>query len=407
MTRFLHTADWHMGDKLGWVDRTLDLERAVAHVAGLVESERADVLIVAGDLLSEVVRPPQLSRIVAFWSRTFSAFLARGGTVVAVTGNHDHEIQCEIVRSSMDLAAPPAELAESPRGRFYLATRPTLMRLAGTASQPACQFALLPYPTPTAYFDGQVPPYSSQEERSRVLGEAFYAKLAAMKDSPAFRADLPSILVGHVHVDGAGTPRHLFRIAEDQDVVLDPTRIWDGFDYVALGHIHKPQAVGGRDHVRYCGSIERMDLGERHDTKSVALLDIGPAGLLGPVTLLPLPATPLYEVDVLHGHDDLPSLRESYPEAADDLVNLHVSYTAGENLEDLLRQLDRVFPRWYARDWRESGELGVPLTLGEADRSRSFEEVVRGYLAQELVNHPEADREAVMRRVNDLLESQP
>jgi len=48
-------------------------------------------------------------------------------------------------------------------------------------------------------------------------------------------------------------------------------------------------------------------------------------------------------------------------------VNLHVTYTAGvDSLENVLRKLEKVFPRWYLRDWTESGDLGPALTIGAA-----------------------------------------
>ena len=58
--RILHTADWHLGDRLGRIDRTGDLRRAVERVAGYCTSERVDVLLVAGDLFSEMAGPDGL-----------------------------------------------------------------------------------------------------------------------------------------------------------------------------------------------------------------------------------------------------------------------------------------------------------------------------------------------------------
>ena len=399
-----------MGDKLGWVDRTDDLEQAVGRIAALLESEQADILIVAGDLLSEVVRPQQLSRVVAFWSRTFAAFLGRGGTVVAVTGNHDHEIQCEIVRGAMDLADPPntAEGSASPRGRFYLATRPTLMRLAGTDSQPESQFALLPYPTPTAYFDGPVPAYSSQEERAKILGEAFYDKLAAIKNSPAFRDDLPSILVGHVHVDGAGTPRHLFRISDDQDVVLDPVRIWEGFDYVALGHIHKPQTVAANAWFRYSGSPERLDLGEADDEKSVVVFDLDGKKHVGEPRIIPLEATPVVplEFDATAGRavEDWAAEHSHHHKALVKVSIIHDS--SAHNAEEIFAAVGKAFPRLYGRQAQDATRLEAPFRQ-DAEAETSFGESVRGYVSSELLTHPnETERQLILSRLEQLLDGE-
>ena len=84
--RILHTADWHLGDRLGRIDRTADLRAAVERVAGLCESERADVLLVAGDLFSELARPDTLRETIGHWQTVFGPFLGRGGTTLAITG---------------------------------------------------------------------------------------------------------------------------------------------------------------------------------------------------------------------------------------------------------------------------------------------------------------------------------
>jgi exonuclease SbcD len=163
--------------------------------------------------------------------------------------------------------------------------------------------------------------------------------------------------------------------------------------------------VGGHEHVRYCGSIERMDLGEQNDSKGVVLFELSDRGLVGPPVTLPLEATPLYEVDIRDPMSDLPTLRQRYPDHAKALVSAHVHYTAGvEPLEDVLRELEDIFPRWYSRDWSERTDLGPALTIGDAAPAKSFEDTVRDYLTAELQNHSEADRLAVMGMAEGLLQ---
>src|SRR5262249_55727415 len=87
--KLLHTADWHLGDRLGRIDRTDDLRRAVERVADYCRQEKVDVLLVAGDVFSELARPDGLREAVRHIQTTFEGFLRDGGTVLAVTGNHD------------------------------------------------------------------------------------------------------------------------------------------------------------------------------------------------------------------------------------------------------------------------------------------------------------------------------
>jgi DNA repair exonuclease SbcCD nuclease subunit len=192
-------------------------------------------------------------------------------------------------------------------------------------------------------------------------------------------------------------------MSEFEDVVLDSAGLLDSFTYVALGHIHKPQCLDGKSHIRYSGSVERMDLGEKGDTKSVVLFDVASSGLSGEPKVLPMEATAIYEVDVRSPAEELPALRKRYADAKEDLVNIHLVYTAGkDNLEDVLDQLEAIFPRWYSRDWTETGALG-PTLVGEGETAaKGFAETVREYFDQELTNHSEQDRAAIIERLEAL-----
>jgi exonuclease SbcD len=160
--------------------------------------------------------------------------------------------------------------------------------------------------------------------------------------------------------------------------------------------------VGGHEHVRYCGSIDRMDLGEQHDSKGVVVFELAENGLAGSPVTLPLPATAMYEVGIHEPQTELPTLGDRYPDHDAALVNLHVRYTAGvDSLESVLRELDAIFPRWYGRDWMETSDLGPALTVGDAPPSKRFEDTVRDYLTTELQNHE--DRAAVLELAEELL----
>jgi exonuclease SbcD len=268
------------------------------------------------------------------------------------------------------------------------------------------QFVLMPYPNPTRYLKGDAgQKYGSPDEKNKLLVSAFDAALREIRQHPKFDAASPAVLSAHVHVHGSQIGPSLFRLSEQEDVIVAGDQLHEQYAYVALGHIHKPQYLGGHPHVRYCGSIERMDLGEQNDTKGVVLFEVGPDGRRGDPTVLPLPATPIYELSVLNPAEDIPRLKEEYPDAQQDLVNLHIRYTAGQdNLEEILRDLEAIFPRWYARDWTESGALGPSLSVDDAVRGKGFAETVRDYLRQELLNHADEDRDALLSIVDELIQ---
>ena len=214
---------------------------------------------------------------------------------------------------------------------------------------------------------------------------------------------MPSVLAAHANVFGAVVGDSLFRITPEEDVVVNSQGFADQFDYVALGHIHKPQFLG-HQHIRYSGSIEKMDLGEATDSKSVCVFELDAKGRAGDIRVLPLPSTPIYEVTILDPAVDLPRLKAESEGVEQDLVNLHVRYTAGQDsLEDTLKELAEIFPRWYARDWKESSKLGPSLVPADAERSHSFADTVRGYLGSELQNHSDEERAALLELAEELL----
>ena len=73
--KILHTADWHLGDRLGRIDRTDDLRVAVERIADYCRTESVDVLVVAGDLFSEQARPEGLRDTIRQWNEVFREFL--------------------------------------------------------------------------------------------------------------------------------------------------------------------------------------------------------------------------------------------------------------------------------------------------------------------------------------------
>jgi DNA repair protein SbcD/Mre11 len=154
--RILHTADWHLNDRLGRIDRSDDLRAAVERVAVHCREQKADVLLVAGDLFSELARPDALRESIRHWQEVFADFLEGGGTILTCTGNHDNENFCQTLRHAMALAAPTVDrLGELvPTGRLYLAAEPTFLRLPDKAGGDV-QFLLMPYPTPTRYLRGE------------------------------------------------------------------------------------------------------------------------------------------------------------------------------------------------------------------------------------------------------------
>lgn len=387
----LHTADWHLGDWLGRIDRTQDLRRGVETIAKLCERHDVDVLLIAGDLFSERNQPDALRRSIEHLQACFTPFLRRGGTILALTGNHDNETFCRTLSHISHLVAPeppadPAEQGEGrtlapprllPTGRFYLATRSRHLRLADRRHpNRAVSFVLMPYPTISNSFDGSIPPpRGGFDEKARALRAAFLNSLAQLRDSltpEEPETAEPAVLAAHAHLESA-LAAGLYRLSQSESLLMpDEPFLHPRWSYVALGHIHLPQMIANRPHVRYSGPLERLDLSEADEPRGAVLVDLEPAfarprQAVSPV-FLPLDPTPIRRVVIHDPATEIPRLAEIYPDAARSLVNYDLTYTPGTDLLDDLRdQIEAVFPRWYNSDWHQAGEM--PLNPSNPDAS--------------------------------------
>lgn len=411
--RILHTADWHLGDRLGGVDRTADIRRAVERVAAYCKEERVDVCLVAGDIFSDRHPRDRIQDSIEHLAATFEEFLLGGGTVLALTGNHDNEAFCQTLKQMMRLAAPAPVLRGDlvAGGRWYLATGPTFLRLKDGDAE--VQFVLMPYPTISRYVGKQELHISSVEEKHRILHAALLSRLREIQSSRKFSSILPTVFAAHAFVGGAMLP-HRFRITEHEDIVFSASEMPTDWAYVAFGHLHRPQCIQGMPHVRYSGSIERLDMGERGDSKQVVVVEIGRRGRLAEPIGLPLAATPFYDVKITNPQQELPHLRQRYPEAAQALVRYHVTFNPGrDNLNEILTEVNRVFPRWYDRTWTRSGGFqrkAEKLEITSAPHpepsepeafTASFHDTVMDYLRFELNGN--GDREEVLKLAEKLL----
>jgi exonuclease SbcD len=393
--RIVHTADWHLCDRLGKLNRTDDLQARVAKVAALCEAHAADVLVIAGDLFYERADAAEIAAALRHLNEVFTPFFQRGGTILAVTGNHDDDAKIELVRRGLFLASPlPTGGAFTP-GRMYLQNGLAFGRLTTPAGE-AAQFVLVPYPRAVRY--GLPDAYRTREEEHRLLQTELAAWMTKTLADPRFDHHLPTVLVAHLHVRGANVNGALFRVSEADDVLVDPAVLQTGWAYAALGHIHLPQAVGGVETVRYPGPLDRLDFGERTDERGVLLVELGPAGVAGTPTWLPLDPTPMHDVTVADPDADLAGLAEQYPDREAAIVRVRVEKDGTElGRDEVSRRLKALFPRLHQLHFPEATPAGEGKpTPGAADADKPFAERVRAYLADALAAEKDPERDAVL-----------
>jgi DNA repair protein SbcD/Mre11 len=274
--RILHTADWHVGRRLGRHDRTEETRAALAEVARIADDEHVDLVLVAGDVFDRPSPPVEaLSLGLGALLR-----LAVGRPVVVVAGNHDSP-------ELFDALAPLL------RERGVHAIGAIRAPDAGGVLGPD----VLGVPAVVAGFpflrEGRVVDFMAETGRwYGQYAERISAITAAYNEALIARAgdDLVPVLVAHFMVNGVRVSHSERELHIGDAYAATAQSIPAGPQYVALGHIHAPQPVpGAAVPAAYAGSLLSLDFGEAGEQKRVVLVDVEP-GRLATVGSVPIEA---------------------------------------------------------------------------------------------------------------------
>ena len=272
--RILHTADWHVGRRLGRHDRMPEHRAVLDEVAAIADAERVDLVLVSGDVFDRPVPPVDaLSLGLGALQR-----LAVDRPVVVVAGNHD----------APELFEALAPLLRDRRVHLIGAIRPPD---AGGVLGPD----ELGVPAVVAGFpflrEGRVVDFMAETGRwYGQYAEKVAAITAAYNTALVARAgtDLVPILVAHFMVNGVRVARSERELHIGDAYTATAQAIPAGPQYVALGHIHAPQAVPGAPvPAEYAGSLLALDFGEAGEAKRVVIVDAEP-GRLATVRSVPI-----------------------------------------------------------------------------------------------------------------------
>lgn len=257
--RFIHTADWHLGRLFHSRHLTDDQLFTLDGLYRLAESSRADALVIAGDIFDRAVPPPEavtvLDGIVAALALDLDL------TVIMIAGNHDSAARLEYL----------SELARRSGvhvvGRVGREVRPVEVRGADGTE---VRF------WPIAYTD----PESAREELERPTIHTHEDAIAAQLETVSRHSGgaVRDVVVGHVFVSGCYTSESERELTVGGSAAVNASLFAD-FDYVALGHLHRPQSVGS-ERIRYSGSLLKYSFSETDQQKSVSVVDLGVGGEL-------------------------------------------------------------------------------------------------------------------------------
>ncbi|MDA7921639.1 exonuclease SbcCD subunit D C-terminal domain-containing protein [Verrucomicrobiales bacterium] len=275
--RILHTADWHLGKLLN--DQSRDTEHGLflEWLLNAVKDQQIDAIIVAGDIF-DTANPPQsaLQRYYDFVSRLF----AQGDCQLAIiAGNHDSAAQLEAPKGVLNSLKTHVVgfLPEDPKDRILLLP---------DSETPRAAIALIPFLRDRDLRVGKAG--ESAEEIRAQLADGIsgrYAETASAIEE--MKVDCPVIATGHLTVVGSETSDSERDIHIGGLGSVTPGHFSEAFDYVALGHLHRPQATDENGRVRYSGSPIALSFSESKDKKEVRILDLSEGSI--EQTSLPIP----------------------------------------------------------------------------------------------------------------------
>ena len=264
--RILHTSDWHLGQKLLYHDRRIEHQLALDWLINTIEAEQVEILLVSGDIF-DTGNPPNYAR------RMYYQFLRRVTNtvcrhVVITAGNHD----------SPAMLGAPQDLLEILN-----------VRVVSRANTENVNEELIPLKNKVGELEAviaAVPFLRDQDLRKSVSAETAMERKQAIRKAIKLHFEavgeaaqiyvsknVPIIAMGHLYVKEAVTNVRHDNIYIGDKANIEAAGFPQIFDYVALGHIHRPQQMKGTAHVQYSGSIIPLSFSETIDEKVVKILD--------------------------------------------------------------------------------------------------------------------------------------
>jgi exonuclease SbcD len=255
--RFIHTADWHLGRSFFNISLIEDQTYVLNQLIDIARDVKPDVMIIAGDIYDRAL--PPIEAIELFDDVLCRLILELELPVILIGGNHDSPLRIEFAARLMETLR--LHIFGSLTGRIRSIDIPDMW---GNVT-----FLPLPYSEPVRtreYFN--IEEINTFEDAMRQWNKYF-------KDiRPTSER---TVLIHHAFVAGSQ--------ASDSERPIDiggietiPVNCFNDFDYVALGHLHRPQSIGQKDHIHYSGSLLKYSFSEANQNKGIKLVEMDANG---------------------------------------------------------------------------------------------------------------------------------
>ena len=370
--KIMHLSDLHIGKKVNEYSMLQDQIYILKEILRIIDNEKVETVIIAGDVYDRSLPPNEALEL-------FDEFLyqlsSRNVNVFVISGNHDS----------------PERISYG--GRMMTENKIFLSPVYDGNVKPITLnddygeviFYLLPFVRPAdirRYFpDENIENYTDA------------VKVAIDNMNVDFNER--NILVTHQFVTGA-------ELSESEDIIVGGTdnvsgEVFDGFDYVALGHIHREQTVG-KDNIRYCGTPLKYSFSEAKNIKSVTILDFNDKGN---IEYSKIPLTPFRDMREIRGTYYELTLKSNY-ESTNTEDYLHITLTDEEDIPDAIGKLRSIYPNIMKLDYdnlrtRGSGTVDAIENI----ESKSPFELFADLFKQQNNQDMSEEQEEIMRNLID------
>jgi exonuclease SbcD len=261
LKKILHTSDWHIGHKL--YDKSRDIEHKLFFqwLYSFIKEQRVELLLVSGDIFDSSI--PSNSSLKIYYDFLISLQDTECKSIIITAGNHDSP-------STLDA---PKEILKTLNIYIFAKAENELNNMILPIKN--SNIILLPIPF---LRDKDIRVATAHEnidninQRYRKALIKYYCKLA--DECKKINGNNIFIAMGHLFATGtkAGDSESTIYVGGVGDISADDFP--DIFDYIALGHLHKAQKVGGKEHIRYSGSPIPLSFSEAKQDSKVILLNI-------------------------------------------------------------------------------------------------------------------------------------
>ena len=334
--KFIHLSDLHLGKRLNDFSLIEDQKYILEEIIGVITEEAPDGILIAGDVYDKSVPTAEAIRL---FDGFLTALAEKGVPVFIISGNHDSVERISFGARLMD--ASGIHIA----GVYEGEVKPCILH----DSEGEVRIYMLPF------FKPQIARRFHGDE-----AETYTDAMRLSIDAMGIDTSVRNILIAHQLVTGSDrSDSEEVSVGGTDDVALS---VFDDFDYVALGHLHRPQNCT-TERVRYCGTPLKYSFSEARDQKSITVVDLPKKGSLSIKTI---PLKPLRDMVEIKGkYDDI--MQKSFYEGTtlrDDYV--HITLTDEEDIPDAIGRVRVVYRNVMKLDYdnirtRSLGEVEIPV----------------------------------------------